>query len=184
MRLSKVANSLFIAGILILTSVSSVRANTNFESSSEQTSLSKEVCRLDSRAETEIDSSGVLSESDLRLDDNTPYDSWRFTIPARRRVTINMTSSVVDAYLLLFNSSGDELARNDDSGSLTDEWINANSQIRMVLEPGTYIALANSVRHSSNLDIPIYGRYQLSVDSRCIVRKRSTRGTLRKKSRL
>ncbi len=66
---------------------------------------------------------GSLTTSDCTLGDGTYAKIYHFTGNAGTQVTIDMTSSAFDSYLILFDSSFTSVAQDDDSGGGTDSRI-------------------------------------------------------------
>ncbi len=78
-------------------------------------------------------------ESSVLPADNSYFDLYAFEGQAGQQVVIEMTSSEVDAYLILLGPDGQDLAQDDDSGGRT------NARLATTLpENGTYTVLANS----------------------------------------
>lgn len=73
------------------------------------------------------------------VEDNSYFDSYSFTGRAGQRVTITMSSQQVDAYLILFDPSGNSLAQDDDGGGNLD----ARIEITLPVD-GVYTVYANS----------------------------------------
>jgi S1-C subfamily serine protease len=71
--------------------------------------------------------------------DNSYYNTYLFEGQAGQQVIIEMSSREIDAYLILLDPRGRELAQDDDSGGGTDARI-----IIRLPETGTYTLLANS----------------------------------------
>ncbi len=96
---------------------------------------------------------GNLDNKDRILPvDNSYYDIYAFEGTAGQQVTIEMTSSEIDPYLILLSADGSELAQDDDSGG------EKNAKIMMTLpEDGTYTFLANSYEAGQS------GNYQLKL---------------------
>lgn len=94
---------------------------------------------------------GTLSTSDCLFPDGTYFDLYRLTVPAARTLQIDLTSSQVDAYLILYSADGTSLASDDDGGGGT------NSRITRSLSAGTYLVAANSFGAGE------VGSYRLSV---------------------
>lgn len=93
-----------------------------------------------------------LVSSDPRLPTNRPYHTWRFAGTAGQFVMIEMLSTDLDSHVILQDSSGTELAKNDDSGE------GSNARLRYTLPAtGEYRILANSFRANR------YGPYTLRV---------------------
>jgi len=68
--------------------------------------------------------SGHLGKGDfIRRDDATYYDKYSFAGHVGQKVTISMSSSALDAYLLLYDSDLDLIAQDDDSGPDSDALI-------------------------------------------------------------
>ena len=96
---------------------------------------------------------GSLSTSDYQFDDGTFYDVWVFHLDEDEVVRIDMESSQVDAYLLLFDENLNPIAQDDDSGAET------NAQIVAELDDGCYVVAANS------FDAEETGSYTLSIEA-------------------
>lgn len=94
---------------------------------------------------------GDLDKGDCELTDGTFIDAYSFTLPAPATITINMRSTEIDCYLVLFNNSCAFLAQNDDCLPGTTD-----SCLTQSLPAGTYYIGANSY------DIET-GSYTLSV---------------------
>ncbi|MCA1991565.1 MAG: trypsin-like peptidase domain-containing protein [Coleofasciculus sp. S288] len=71
--------------------------------------------------------------------DNSFFDLYSFEGKAGQRVQIDMTSREVDAYLILIDPSGNEVAQDDDGGGQTNARIVATLPV-----DGTYLLMANS----------------------------------------
>jgi S1-C subfamily serine protease len=79
------------------------------------------------------------SRSNILQDDNSYYVRHTFDGTAGQRVVIEMTSSEVDAYLILLSPNGDDLGQDDNGAG------GKNSKIAITLpETGTYTVLANT----------------------------------------
>jgi S1-C subfamily serine protease len=90
------------------------------------------------------------SRSNVLQDDNSYYVRHTFEGRAGQRVVIEMTSSEVDAYLILLSPNGDDLGQDDNGAG------GKNSKLTVTLpETGTYTILANT--HSARET----GRYSL-----------------------
>jgi CHAT domain-containing protein/tetratricopeptide (TPR) repeat protein len=96
---------------------------------------------------------GRLEEGDNQLDDGSLHDVHIFEGEAGQIVRIRLVSKEFDALLLLQNSLGEELARNDDGTDGT----NAEIVFRLP-ETGQYRILANAYGESGR------GAYQLTVE--------------------
>jgi hypothetical protein len=94
---------------------------------------------------------GGLSDSDCVFSDGSHVDLYRFTLTTARSVQIDMTSTAVDAYLVLFDVAGGSIAEDDDSAGGSD------ARIVISLTAGTYVIAANSYDPGET------GSYQLRV---------------------
>ena len=87
---------------------------------------------------------GELKSGDLRLDDNTYADLWRFSGTSGQRVRIIMRSDAFDAYLSMgwIDDSGEfHLVESDDDGAG-----GTNPQVTAVLpRSGEFVARANTL---------------------------------------
>ncbi|WP_346291512.1 tetratricopeptide repeat protein, partial [Sphaerothrix gracilis] len=82
---------------------------------------------------------GRLSEYSATLDDDSYYDSYLFDGVAGKSLVIDLKSDDFDTYLLVKNSTGEIIARDDDSGE------NTNSRVVITFQTtDTYTVLANS----------------------------------------
>lgn len=97
--------------------------------------------------------SGSLTSSDCTFDDGSYADIYRIQNATSRTVTITMTSSAFNAYLVLFNSSGGLVTENDDGAGGT------NARITTTLPAGTFYVAANSLTAAQ------FGTYSLSLTS-------------------
>ena len=94
---------------------------------------------------------GSLTTSDCTLSDGSHADLYSVPVTAGQTLTIDLTSSAFDAFLLLLDSSGSSLAFNDDYSGL-------NSRIVYTMSSsGTVYVVANSLSVSGT------GSYSLSV---------------------
>ncbi len=94
----------------------------------------------------------TLTAADCRLPDGSFTQKYELQLTAPTAVQIDMTSSIVDAYLLLQDAvSGTILEENDDDGGQT------NARIARLLPAGRYIIYANT------FDADEVGAFQLSV---------------------
>jgi len=101
---------------------------------------------------------GELKSGDLKLDDDTYADLWRFTGSAGQSVTITMRSSAFDAYLVVgyYDEAGNfkDLKSDDDGAGGT------NSRVSLRLpRDGEYIARANTLAKGET------GGYTLDLDA-------------------
>jgi hypothetical protein len=77
-------------------------------------------CVIPEAAHAEFDSErvqGSLESSDARTSDGSPYQRLEFRGEAGQQITIELTSSDFDAYLILQDSNGRNIAVDDDGGS-------------------------------------------------------------------
>jgi hypothetical protein len=97
--------------------------------------------------------SGQLSTSDRRLADGSIFDEYRFNGQAGQTIVVDMISSDLDSYVLLWDQNGNELARDDDSGE------GLNSQLTYTLPyTGLYRIIANTYGAGAR-----YGSYTISL---------------------
>lgn len=95
---------------------------------------------------------GSLLGTDCRLSDDSYADKYVLTLADTTPVRVLMTSTVVDAYLIIQDAvSGQIVAENDDGNGSTD------SRIEQVLPAGRYVIAANTFEAND------FGDYQLSV---------------------
>ena len=98
------------------------------------------------------EATGRLSSGDPRLPTNRPYHTWHLAGTAGQLVMIEMLSPDLDSHVILQDSTGTELAKNDDAGE------GSNARLRYTLPAtGEYRILANSFRANR------YGPYTLRV---------------------
>jgi len=107
--------------------------------------------KLDIEPSVEVD--GTLDgDSKVLPVDNSYYDLYSFEGREGQQITIEMTSSEIDSYLILLSSNNRELAQDDDSGG------DRNAKITITLpEDDTYKLLANSYEAGQS------GDYQLRI---------------------
>ena len=104
-------------------------------------------------AETLIQTQGRLDNRDEQLNDDSFYETHTFNGQAGQQVSIQLTSSDFDTYLMLIDPDGQKIAENDDAQNST------NSAITVTLpSSGTYTVIANSYDNSS-------GAYSMVVSS-------------------
>jgi hypothetical protein len=78
------------------------------------------LCTVQEAAQAQFDSErfqGNLESSDARLNDGSPYNRLRFGGEAGQQITIELMSSDFDAYLILQDSDGRVIGKDDDGGS-------------------------------------------------------------------
>lgn len=96
--------------------------------------------------------SSALTTNDCRLSDGSFVQKFELRIAAQTAVQIDMTSSAVDAYLLLQDATtGAILDQDDDDGG------QSNARIARLLQPGRYLIYANTFNANAT------GAYQLTV---------------------
>lgn len=83
-------------------------------------------------------SSGSLSSNDCKLSDGSYYQKWDLTLTSSTTVQIDLTSTVFDAYLFLFDANGVFLTQDDDGGG------GSNSRITRTLPAGRYRIYVNT----------------------------------------
>jgi len=84
---------------------------------------------------------GTLRSSDPRLTDNSVYHLWRFDGAQGTMVQIDVMSDAFDAFVILQDDKGIELARNDDGG----DGLNARL-VYALPRTGQYRIIANTYR--------------------------------------
>ena len=78
---------------------------------------------LEEKSEVLLRVQGLLSEDDKQLSDGSYHDVYMFYGQTSDIVRITLASKDFDSFLLLLNSAGTEIARNDDSLESTDSEI-------------------------------------------------------------
>ncbi|MEL6136100.1 MAG: CAP domain-containing protein [Cyanobacteria bacterium J06628_6] len=100
-----------------------------------------------------LSTQGSLSEDDPTLSDGSRIDEYRFEGEVGQVVTIQLSSTEFDTYLIVIDGEGAVLAQNDDVSQ--DD---TNSAVTLTLPTtSTYTVLANAY------DATGRGRYQLTV---------------------
>ena len=97
--------------------------------------------------ETAVD--GAFTTSDCRIldlwlgeTDDTYVQQYRVSVPARTVLTVDMTSTNLDTWLMVLDEYGEEvIGDNDDADSTTTD-----SRVVASLPPGTYLIWANVAR--------------------------------------
>lgn len=97
---------------------------------------------------------GSLTQTDCVLQDGSSADIYRLVNSTSRQVTIDMTSTAFDTYLVLLDGNFQPVAENDD---ISDS--NLNSRITLTLPAGTFYVIANSARAGES------GNYTLSTST-------------------
>ncbi|PYS93505.1 MAG: hypothetical protein DMF64_04690 [Acidobacteria bacterium] len=91
---------------------------------------------------------GDLSTSDCKLNDGSFFDAYSFTANANQQVSITMTSSSFDTYLILLapdgTATGTDIAEDDNGGGGTNARIPAGAGVAVLPATGTYTIYANS----------------------------------------
>ncbi|NJO79065.1 MAG: trypsin-like serine protease [Cyanobacteria bacterium RM1_2_2] len=95
----------------------------------------------------------LTTESSTLESDNSYFDAYTFEGKAGQQVVIEMSSSEVDAFLILLAPDGRNLAQDDDGGGSS----NARLVVPALPADGTYTVLANSYGPGET------GRYNLRV---------------------
>jgi serine protease Do len=96
---------------------------------------------------------GVLGdESNVLEFDGSFFNAYTFRANAGQRLTIDMVSNEIDAYLILLDPNGRDIAQNDDGGGGTNARL-----MTVVPATGTYTVLANSYSSGEA------GEYELRV---------------------
>ena len=94
---------------------------------------------------------GALSTTDCALIDGRYTDVWSLQLDSTTTATIDLTTDKFDAYLIVADTTGATLARDDDSGD------GLNASLTLELEPGMYHLWATSyLAHA-------IGGYQLGI---------------------
>ena len=95
----------------------------------------------------------ALTSAGCKASDNSVYDLWQFSGTSGQSISIDMTSTAFDTYLILIDPSGTPVAENDDiSASST------SSRIGFTLNAtGTWTVVANSFAAMQS------GNYTLSL---------------------
>lgn len=86
---------------------------------------------------------GNLTTNDCPADDGTFYDAYSFSATAGARISVSMSSSEFDTFLILNRPDGSILSFNDDGGGGTNSRIPANGFITLPVT-GTYTIWANA----------------------------------------
>ena len=131
--------------------ISAVQSGTASTSSSRQNRTSRTPSQI------VIDGSAVfdrLDSSSSVLPDNSYFNAHTFDGRAGQRISITMTSTQVDSYLLLYGPNQEFLGENDDAGNSR----NARLDITLPVN-GTYYIFANSYGANEQ------GQYELSISS-------------------
>ncbi|MEM9452102.1 MAG: trypsin-like peptidase domain-containing protein [Cyanobacteria bacterium P01_E01_bin.6] len=98
---------------------------------------------------------GVLdSNSNVLESDSSYFDVYTFDVQQGQRITIDMMSDALDAYLILLDPNGQDIAQDDDGGNGTNARLVATAPTS-----GTYMVLANSY------SVGEVGEYRLQVSA-------------------
>lgn len=81
----------------------------------------------------------LTATNSCRLNDDSYFDRYDVTVSARTTVRFDMTSTVIDPYLVVYDGAGKLVSQDDDAGTGT------NARIEVRLEPGRYTVLANAL---------------------------------------
>ena len=94
-----------------------------------------------------------LSTASCAASDGSYFDLWQFSGTAGQSVSIDMTSSSFDAFLILLDPNGKPVADNDDIASG-----NTNSRITFTLtSSGTWTVAANALKANQ------FGTYTITL---------------------
>ena len=96
--------------------------------------------------------SGALVAADCRFSDNSALQYFTFTLAAESVLEIEMTSTAVDAYLIVADANLNTLVEDDDGGAA-----GTNARVLRSFPAGKYYVAANAYDPNS------FGAYQLSV---------------------
>jgi hypothetical protein len=99
---------------------------------------------------------GNLAAGDCQFEDGTYFDLYTLTATAGERVVISMSSTAVDAYLILFDSEGEILVEDDDGLGGSNARIPLEDGVLVLPYTGVYFIAANSFEVET-------GEYQLSA---------------------
>ena len=107
---------------------------------------------------------GSLGSGDCQFEDGTYFDLYTLTGNAGDRLTVSMTSTAVDSYLILFDSAGEILLEDDDGLGGGNARLPFEQGVVVLPYTGTYYIGANSFEVAS-------GSYQLTatLPSECAV---------------
>ncbi|MBR9990344.1 MAG: Ig-like domain-containing protein [Gemmatimonadetes bacterium] len=95
--------------------------------------------------------SGTLGAGDCVFDTGHYADAWTLTLASAATVSIDLTSSSFDTFLILSDANGNDIATDDDGGG------GYNSRLALTLAAGQYTLWASSFAPGET------GPYQLSV---------------------
>jgi hypothetical protein len=96
------------------------------------------VCDETGSLEFGTSASGTLDTTDCVDADGRYRDLWNFGLDAETAVQLDMKSASFDAFLILEDSLGNEVARNDDGGAGSD------ARLSVTLQAGSYRVVATS----------------------------------------
>jgi hypothetical protein len=102
--------------------------------------------------------SGQLSSTDCKLSDGSSVDVYTLAGTAGQKISLSLTSSAFDAFLLLYDPAGSKIAQDDNSGGGTQARIPASGYFSLP-SSGNYQIYVNSARAGET------GSYSLSVAS-------------------
>ena len=118
----------------------------------------------------------VPSQTAGRIDPADDYDYFRFVVASRSTVLVRTTGSSLDTYGALYDSSGRELATDDDGGT------GLNFRIQRELAAGTYyVRVSESGQNSTGaytLHVEIETDDEPTCDDHCDTRAEATRVAL------
>lgn len=99
--------------------------------------------------------SGILDRtSNILESDRSYFNAYTFEAEQGEQIAIDMLSNEIDAYLILIDPDGRDIAQNDDGGDGTNARL-----VAIASKSGTYTVLANSYAPGET------GRYQIRVEA-------------------
>lgn len=97
----------------------------------------------------------TLSPTDTENPDGSRRDLYRLDVEATADLVVEMSSTVLDSYLVLYDASGEDIVEfNDDASDLT-----LDARIAPTLAPGCWILMATSAGPDE------FGEYLLTVSN-------------------
>ncbi len=93
---------------------------------------------------------GSFKPTDCQLSDGTPIDFFALDVAATSTIELSMTSTALDPFLFVFDTTLTAVAADDDSGD------SLNARVRVLLGPGRYFVGANA------FDLGSVGRYEVT----------------------
>ncbi|MEW5916751.1 MAG: Ig-like domain-containing protein [Gemmatimonadota bacterium] len=80
----------------------------------------------------------LAAATSCRLNDDRLVDLYDITISATSTVRVDMSSAVIDPFLVIFDAAGQLVAQDDDAGA------GFNARIEVQLQPGRYLVVASA----------------------------------------